>query len=66
DIINSQNTLQPLDSQINATLPINAISNKHQESFHQINICDSCKRTNFPDQEPSLSSINQINILILA
>ncbi|CAG8831998.1 44250_t:CDS:1, partial [Gigaspora margarita] len=47
--INPQNTLQPLDSQINTTPPINAISNQWQESFHQINICDSCKRINFPD-----------------
>ncbi|CAG8840889.1 39332_t:CDS:1, partial [Gigaspora margarita] len=56
--INPQNTLQPLDSQINTTLPINAISNQRQESFHQINICDSCKRINFSDQELLLTSIN--------
>ncbi|CAG8526373.1 4644_t:CDS:2 [Gigaspora margarita] len=60
--INPQNTLQSLDSQINTTPPINAISNQRQESFYQINICDSCKRANFPDQELSSTSINQINI----
>ncbi|CAG8544558.1 20508_t:CDS:1 [Gigaspora margarita] len=50
DINDSQNT--PSDS--------NTALNQHQESIHQINICDPCKRRNFPE-DPS-TSINQINI----
>ncbi|CAG8736346.1 26391_t:CDS:2 [Dentiscutata erythropus] len=54
-INNSQNTFQPSDSPINTTLT------QSQDSIHQINLCDSCKRRNFPDQDLSLSN-NQINI----
>ncbi|CAG8593498.1 20635_t:CDS:2 [Gigaspora rosea] len=50
DINDSQNT--PSD---------NIAINQRQESIHQINICDPCKRRNFPEEDPS-TSINQIKI----